>query len=82
MSGVVGRPFRRAGSGSEVIPEGREWSGGHHGGPEVVGRPSEGREWLGGPFRGPGVVGRPSQRVGRSSRGAGSGPEALTKGRK
>ena len=49
---MVGRPFRRSGSGRYVIPEVREWSEG----------PSEVQEWSGGPPEGPGVDGKPFRR--------------------
>ena len=38
--GVVGRPFRRSGSGREALLEVKEWSGVPSGSPGVVGRPT------------------------------------------
>ena len=57
---MVWRCSWKAVSGQEALPKGQEWSGGHHKGSGVVGRPyvrvgsnseviPEGREWLGGP---------------------------------
>ena len=38
--GVVGKPYRRSGSGREALPDVREWSGGPTGCPGLVGSPS------------------------------------------
>ena len=47
---VVGRPFRRSGSGRQKLPEVGKWSVDRPAGPEMVGRPSRtsgsGRETL------------------------------------
>ena len=71
--GVVGRLSRRAGSGREALPEGREvlpecqeWFGCTPRGPGVVEKPG-----------GPGVVGRPSRMVGGPPRGSGVLPGGL-----
>ena len=64
MSECCGRSSRKSGSGRGVLPEVREWSGGHPGCPGVVGWFSrmsvssreifpEVREWSGGPPRCP-----------------------------
>ena len=65
-----------SGSGWDTLPDTREWSGGPHGCPEVVERPSRMPEsvrvWSVGP---PGFLGE----VGRPSRTSGFGLEALPK---
>ena len=72
---MVRRPSRGVGSGQEALiedwedlPEGREWSGGHH----------KGSKGLPG---GLGVVRRPSRRFRRTTQMAGSSREALAEGR-
>ena len=73
---MVERPSRMSGSGREIHPEVREWSGGPPGGPEGVGstfrRPGSVREALPEVRIWSGVVRTPFQRTG-------SGREALPK---
>ena len=71
-------PSQRAGSGREAFPQGRERTRGPPGRPRVVGRAiPKGQVWLECPPGRPGVVRRPSQQVGRTSKSARSGREAL-----
>ena len=80
MSLRGGRPFQMSGSCRVALLDVREWSGGHHGCPGVVGRlsrmsgsggmPPDVREWSDSTPGWPGVVVRPS-------RISGSGQDAL-----